>query len=120
MERRRAPNAEVPSTLDTSLLGALAAFDFSAAEARTLLALLPRREPIPLAAVARAAGLPRSTAFSALKTLAARGLIFCEGRYPARYRAAPVSRLATLAALRLDQARRAVSAARLLRRATDG
>lgn len=115
MERRRVRNAEVPTALDTSLLGALAAFEFSQPEARALLVLLSRPGPVPLSAVSRDVGLPRSTVHSALRTLAKRGLIFCEGRYPARYRAAPVSRLATLAAARLESARRAAAAAEMLR-----
>ncbi len=120
MERRRVRNAEVPMALDTSLLGALAAFEFSSAEARALLALFSRSDPAPLSAVSRGADLPRSTAHSALESLAKRGLIFCEGRYPARYHAAPVSRLATLAAARLESARRAGAAAALLRRVFGG
>lgn len=114
MERRRVRYAEVPSALDTSLLGALAAFEFPRAEARVLLALLGRPGPVPLSGVSHDAGLPRSTAHSALRALAKRGLIFCEGHYPARYRAAPVSRLQNLALLRLEGARRAVAAAKLL------
>lgn len=110
MERRRKRNAEVPKGLDTSLLRALADFDFSGAEARALLALFSRG-PAPLGTLARDAGLPRSTAHSALQALAKRGLIFCEGRYPATYRAAPVSRLASLAARRLERARRSAVAA---------
>jgi sugar-specific transcriptional regulator TrmB len=66
--------------------------------------------------VSRAAGVPRSTAHSALKSLAKRGLIFCEGRYPARFAAAPVTRLESLAASRLALARRALAAARLVAR----
>ncbi len=120
MERRRARNAEVPIALDTSLLGALAAFEFSQAESRALLALLVRPDPAPLSAISRDAGLPRSTAHSALRALAKRGLVFCEGRYPARYRAAPVSRLATLAAARLESARRVVAAAEMLSAALKG
>jgi Sugar-specific transcriptional regulator TrmB len=92
MERRRVRNAEVPSALDTSLLGALAAFEFSQAESRALLALLVRPGPVPLSAISRDAGIPRSTAHSSLRALAKRGLIFCEGRYPARYRAGFTSR----------------------------
>jgi sugar-specific transcriptional regulator TrmB len=120
MERRRVRNAEVPSALDTSLLGALAAFEFSQAEARALLALLVRPDPVPLSVLSRDAGLPRSTVHSALRALAKRGLIFCEGRYPARYRAAPVSRLATLAAARLESARRAAAAAEMISASLSG
>lgn len=120
MERRRAKHAVVPGTLDTSLLRALADFGFSDAAARTLLSLLPRRDGVPLAAVARDAGLPRATVHSALKTLARRGLVFCEGRYPTRFRAASVARLSTLAASRLEQARRAAASAAMLAAAFRG
>lgn len=114
MKRRRTRHAEVPNALDTSLLGALASFNFSESETRALLVLLSRPGPTPLCDVSRGAGMPRSTTHSALRALAKRGLIFCEGRYPERYRAAPVSRLATLAAARLELARRAVAAANML------
>lgn len=110
----------MPNTLDTSLLAALAAFEFSDAESRALLALLVRRGPVSLRAVAGDAGLPRSTAHSALRALAKRGLIFSAGRYPAEFRAAPVSRLATLAAARLSSARRAAEAAEILAAALGG
>jgi sugar-specific transcriptional regulator TrmB len=120
MSRRRPKEREVPNSLDTSLLAALAAFEFSDAESRALLALLSRREPVPLRVAAADAGLPRSTAHSALRALAKRGLIFCEGRYPAEFRAAPVSRLATLAAARIAAGRRAAEAAELLASALQG
>lgn len=117
MERRRVTSREVPNTLDTSLLLALADFHFSESEARALLALFARGGPAPLVTVARDAGLPRSTAHSALRALVKRGLIFCQGRYPTRYRAAPASRLASLADQRLESARRAAAAAALIGRA---
>jgi sugar-specific transcriptional regulator TrmB len=116
MERRPRHPREVPDTFDTSLLLALADFHLSEAEARAYLSLLARGCPCPLAAIARGAGLPRSTAHSALRALVKRGLIFCEGRYPSAYRAAPVSRLSTLAARLLERARRAASSAALLAR----
>jgi sugar-specific transcriptional regulator TrmB len=104
----------VPKTLDTSLINALACLDFSEGEARALLCLLGRPDPVPLSAVSRGAELPRSTAHSALRALAKRGLIFCEGRYPARFAAAPVTRLESLAATRVAHAKRALAAAKLV------
>lgn len=117
MGRRTKTVSEVPNRLDTSLLRALEDLGFSETESRALLALALRARPTPLAAVSRDAGLPRSTAHSALQSLATRGIIFCEGRYPTRFRAAPVSRLSSLAARLAERARRAAAAAELLRAA---
>jgi sugar-specific transcriptional regulator TrmB len=110
----------VPNHLDTSLLEALAWLGFSKNEARVALALLVKASPTPLSEISRAAALPRSTAHSVLKTLATRGIIFAEGRYPARFRVVPVSRLGTLAQTRLAAARRGVEAASILVRCLKG
>lgn len=101
----------MPNTPDTALIEALTWLGLTESEAK-LFSLLADAPPPggTLASLASGAGLPRATTHSALRALAKRGLVFSEGRYPTRFRAAPTERLGTLAAKRVEELRRVVEA----------
>ena len=106
----------MPNTPDTAFIEALRWLGLTEPEA-TLFSVLADTPPPggTLASLAGVASLPRATAHSALRALAKRGLIFSEGRYPARFRAAGRERIETLRVAQEEKMRRVLAAAEILR-----
>jgi len=106
----------VPNTPDTAFIEALTWLGLTESEAKLFSILADTPPPGgTLASLAGSADIPRSTAHSALRALAKRGLIFCRGRYPERFLLAPTSRFATLAAVQEENLRRSVAATAIVK-----
>lgn len=99
----------MPDTPDTAFIEALRWLGLTEPEAK-LFSILADTGGGTLAELSKATGQPRSTSHSALRALAKRGLIFCAGRYPARFSPAPVGRLETMVAVGEEKLRRYRSA----------